>query len=301
MRYIDFGGRESTIPMFINTGEVSDRAFVHNDYLFIAGCSDNHLFVMINMLYTLLTSNLFVSVVIVDLGLSPEKKSLLWQELKTMHHVQGFMESRAQWYYRQFDFSHFPEWWSLSNRLIRGGYAWKVVSVVDVLMESKHMVIWVDSGNRIHSDLSEDLHRALQHGFYSPSSGGSVRQWTFGSTRHFIQSHFNRTHLRHGKDMCTAGYMIINYNNQEVMNSLVLPLLQCAYTRKCISPYGSSRKNHRQEQSALSVLVHSMSIPMACDGYYRTGMLYHRDCKEDCDQQRANVRGTFLRHYLQLV
>lgn len=36
---------------------------------------------------------------------------------------------------------------------------------------------------------------------------------------------------------------------------LVRPWYECSITRQCIAPDGTSRKNHRQDQSALTVLA----------------------------------------------
>jgi hypothetical protein len=33
-------------------------------------------------------------------------------------------------------------------------------------------------------------------------------------------------------------------------------MMDCARTRECIAPLGSSRENHRQDQAAFSALIH---------------------------------------------
>jgi len=38
-------------------------------------------------------------------------------------------------------------------------------------------------------------------------------------------------------------------------SELARPWYECSITRQCIAPDGSSRKNHRQDQSALTVLA----------------------------------------------
>ena len=54
---------------------------------------------------------------------------------------------------------------------------------------------------------------------------------------------------------------------------------QVWYTRKCISPLKTSRKNHRQDQAILSVLMHSAKVEKSCIGGHDTDVLIHNDCK----------------------
>ena len=54
---------------------------------------------------------------------------------------------------------------------------------------------------------------------------------------------------------------------------------QVWYTQKCISPLKTSRKNHRQDQAILSVLMHSAKVEKSCIGGHDTDVLIHNDCK----------------------
>ena len=56
------------------------------------------------------------------------------------------------------------------------------------------------------------------------------------------------------KRMCNGA--LIGFRKDDAAYEMVLkPWVQCAINSKCIIPKGSSRMNHRQDQSALSVLV----------------------------------------------
>ena len=97
--------------------------------------------------------------------------------------------------------------------------------------------------------------------------------------------------------MCTGGYVWINYNNETVMNNVIFPLVQCAYTRRCIAPIGSTRKNHRQDQAILSALVHSAKIPQCCQAWYKTYTMFHQDCKPDgCRERRNRLKSRLIQN-----
>ena len=50
-----------------------------------------------------------------------------------------------------------------------------------------------------------------------------------------------------------------------VYHELIVPWKACAMTKDCIAPSGSSRRNHRQDQAALSCLVHKGGFGFARD------------------------------------
>ena len=287
-----------SVPAFINLGDVSNLAFQDCDYIIVTGCSDNHFYTTLNLLYSIVIQNCFTSFVLVDYGISASLLRVLWDELDQIHWIHKYLNSSAVIYYRKFSFQHFPRWWNITNRSIRGGYSWKVISIVDVLKESRHLTIWADGGSILPESILSDVHRAKQFGFYSPSSGGSVQQWTHPRTFLYMMSHYSISHIRRGKNMCSGGYMLFDYRNATVIKSLVIPFLECAYTRKCISPNGSSRKNHRQDQSVISILVHRTWIPQSCDGSFGTSVLFHRDCfGGSCSQIRQMMVSQILLRY----
>ena len=229
-------------------------------------------------MYSLMRACIDVSIVFVDFGLDEPEFTYLVQEIKVMHSIYQKHNSPGKLYYRKFDFSHFPAWFDISNEQIRGGYSWKVISYYDVLLETKRMIVWSDGGNQLVPSIEKELHRARVFGLFSPYSGGSLQSWVHGKSLRFLGSNGMVRKIMTGKGMCTGGYLFVNYRNETVMKQVIQPLVECAYTRRCISPEGSSRKNHRQDQSILSVLIHSAKIPKSCQGSYNTKVRYHQEC-----------------------
>lgn len=280
-RYVNFGHSDSRFPSFVRFDEVDESSFRDVDYIVVTGSSSNHLYSNINTMYSILRADLRVSIVFVDFGLDETTLGVLIRELKVMHKLQQDHNSWGQLYYRKFDFSHFPTWFNISDESIRGGYSWKVISYYDVLMESRRIVFWSDGGNQLPSSINKELTRVRRYGLYSPYSGGSLQQWMHPGSSQFLVYRKMIRKLMLGKGMCTGGYLFLDYNNTEVMNNVVFPLVQCAYTRHCISPWKSSRKNHRQDQSILTALVHSVRIPESCQQRYNTPVRFHQECDSD--------------------
>lgn len=92
------------------------------------------------------------SIVFVDYGLYNSTFSVLISEFSSMEEIFKRWKSPAKLYYRKFDFAHFPSWYNILDRDVRGGYSWKVIGYFDVLMESKRIVIWSDGGNLLPSN-----------------------------------------------------------------------------------------------------------------------------------------------------
>ena len=194
-------------------------------------------------------------------------------------------------YYRKFNFQSFPHWWNIEDRLVRGGYSWKIAAIYDVLIESQRVLVWTDAGNLLPPDINKDLNRTFTYGAYTPYSGDNINKWVHPLSRRFMARHKMVRKIMPGRGMCDGAYMLIDYNNATVMSDVIIPYVQCAYTRKCITPYGATRKNHRQDQAIITVLMHSAMIKESCHAAYNSQVLTHNDCKQldKCDLVKQRV------------
>lgn len=136
-------------------------------------------------MYSIITSDMNSSIVFVDYGLDNVTLSELISEMKVMKTILDAHHSTALLYYRKFDFAHFPAWFDLSDRQVRGGYSWKVISYFDVLMETKRIVSWSDGGNIVSTNLKNEMYRVHMFGLYTPYSGDSLQQWLHGKSQRF--------------------------------------------------------------------------------------------------------------------
>ncbi|KAG0600979.1 hypothetical protein M758_11G075400 [Ceratodon purpureus] len=168
------------------------------------------------------------------------------QELETLYNVPTEV--------RRFDFDAWPDWMRVNQKLGpnlgKGEYAWKAVMVHTVLLE-RGFVFWADAGDRFRtvSALTTTLTHLKRKGFVSRYSGGFVKDSThvkqleyFGANRREITNMPNC-------DASSVGFTLRRYAQ------LARPWYECSITRQCIAPDGSSRENHRQDQSALTILA----------------------------------------------
>ena len=135
--YVNYGKRNALIPSFVGLGDVSPLAFEESNYIIVTGSSQNHVIPNVNMLLSAVYANCNVSMVFVDFGLDRRGLTLLTSTLTLIHSIHTALHSPAELYYRKFNFAHFPQWMSLQDNAIRGGYAWKVISYYDVLAQAR--------------------------------------------------------------------------------------------------------------------------------------------------------------------
>ena len=91
---------------------------------------------------------------------------------------------------------------------------------------------------------------------------------------------------------CSGGYLIIDYRNRTVMENIIYPTVKCSLTKKCITPIGSHRRNHRQDQSVISIFVQSLGIHQSCDPQHPSSVQSHKD--DEKHNYRIDIDGRFL-------
>lgn len=143
-----------------------------------------------------------------------------------------------------------PAWHDVT-RPSAGGYAWKPAIIREVANQYGGVVLWLDAGNLVHEPLELRVIPAIvEYGFYSPLSAGSVGDWTHPKTIAVI---------RPPKAVLTVqnrNGAIIGFDTTSSIGWHILD----RWSRLCrdkdvITPEGSSRENHRQDQAVLSVLA----------------------------------------------
>lgn len=178
-----------------------------------------------------------------DLGLKPvqirqlQKKFANWCEFKT------------------FEYSNYPEWFNIKENA--GEYAWKPNIIKEsMLFNKKKYVFWFDSGNLIvnekkFSELYEFLNK---YKIYSPVSSGVISQWTHvGMLRYLGLTDVAKD--IYGLRNRSGGLVGFKVSDTRI-RSFITEFARLASVRECIAPVGSSRLNHRQDQSLLSIMYY---------------------------------------------
>ena len=145
-----------------------------------------------------------------------------------------------------------------------------VVSQVENVISNSTFVYWLDAGLVITRELfGDDLKVASHQGIYTPSSPGTLKQWTHEGTASYLG--MNRTVFQHTRQpICSAGILLINAKNKMIVNHVIKPWVNCALEKECIALPGPNSTNHRQDQSALSILLNVLNIDIWIEDHVRS-------------------------------
>lgn len=215
-------------------------------FLIVTAASGNHLCALQQQLTSLAQYEGNTRVLVYDLNWEP-KISADWLS-KFNKNVIG-----PRW----FNYSAYPHWFS--KRLY---YAWKVAVIKDAMDDFGGSVLWMDAGNVITSATGLDKVEELleKDGFVSAVSSGSIAKYThegmfthFGLNKEEMVATDRR--ITKGRGLACNGALVGFKAGTQGYKKIMVPWVACAYEKLCIAPHGSSRKNHRQDQSALTMLV----------------------------------------------
>ena len=276
-RYYNFSD-SSFFPSYVSTGHIP--AFSSgNSRLVVTGCSGNHFVSAIPAMLSVIKTNITVNIAFIDYGLAPDHLERLKGFFAYIHNIHVKLNIHPLLIYRKFNFQNAPSWMDIRNPQTRGGYSWKVICYFDLMFEWRALGGWIDAGTIIHRGIDTEFKYTLLEGMYSPSSQDTIAKWTYPSTIQFLQNHGMISHLNTTKSNCSGGHFFVDFSNSTAVNLIFKPYLQCAYTMKCISPKGSNRKNHRQDQAALSIFIHNAGLKFSANPKYDHFALFRQERK----------------------
>lgn len=178
-----------------------------------------------------------------------------------------------------FDYSNYPAHVQMDHH--RGHYSWKPLIISEVIRRTRTgIVIWLDAGCLVENkDFFDSMRRSMMirstdSGFWSPTSPGSMGEWTHPDMfRYFGEDPGDF----YEKPNCNGALVAFDAQDVNVWENIVLPWTQCALVENCIAPNGSSRENHRQDQSVLSYLVQSRGYTCGEDAEPLSSVKLHMD------------------------
>ncbi|KAG0239329.1 hypothetical protein BGW41_007814 [Actinomortierella wolfii] len=154
-----------------------------------------------------------------------------------------------------------------------------------------HIVLWADSGDRFSPEFFRWLpSHVRRHGLWTPRSADTMARWTHPGLPEFyhksISQFANETN-------CNGAVMAFDVRNSTVRDGILKEWIKCSKKRECIAPDGSSRENHRQDQSVLTFLIKIMGYGEdQCQQTPRAfGVLTNMDryCKHDISNNPNRV------------
>ena len=217
----------------------SFRANLNNKEFKIITISDTHFFdALTNLLTSIQKYEPSIEVVIIDIGLT--EKQLV------------FLKNNFSYKIKKFNFDNFPIFfkdYDSDGKL--GSYAWKAPALFNEFYKSEKNIIYLDAGCELRKSLNSLKFIILKNGFYSPESSNNIEYWTHPQTLKIMKAKKNLLRKRNFSSGI-VGMAIDNEINQMIIEDWA----KFSQIKDVIAPKGSSRKNHRQDQSILNILVH---------------------------------------------
>ncbi|KAF9311309.1 hypothetical protein BG003_007550 [Podila horticola] len=153
------------------------------------------------------------------------------------------------------------------------------------------IVLWLDAGDRLSLAFLRWLPSSmLRHGLWTPQSQDTMQTWTH--PRMLTYFHDSLARFPANTTNCNAAVIAFDVRNVTVRDGIMREWVECAKTKECIAPAGSSRENHRQDQAALTYLVKTMGYDDLCIGLPEVfGVQVNQDkyCKEDIAEKVNRV------------
>lgn len=207
----------------------------------VTGASQNHYKSLKQFLSTVNKS--IYRCYVYDLGL--DEKSV--NELKS---ISGVIV-------KYFDYSKYPTYYNIHIKA--GEYAWKPAIIHELTVELVRegviqYLIWCDSGDKIlNPSLNTLLPFLTMNKIYSPESSGDIRKWTHPLCLNWFSiSNTDPILSRKNRNGAILTFKISDVYIQE----FIADFARCASIKGCISPEGSSRMNHRQDQAVFTILYY---------------------------------------------
>lgn len=154
----------------------------------------------------------------------------------------------------RFPFEDYPPHFDI--RVNAGEYAWKPAIVHREIERYGRPVCWMDAGNVIRLPLLPIRLSLMRSGFYATRGGGPVAKWTHpGMLDALGLPQGYGAHLRGLSGGCVAFDPRV-----PKARALAQAWFDGAMDKSVIAPEGSSRSNHRQDQSLLTVLAYRSGV-----------------------------------------
>lgn len=235
---------------------------------FVTASDTSHAKSLVNLIRSLRLLIPNARIVVFDLGMT--SKELL--NLKSM-----FPSVRLE----SFPYHDFPAYFNV--RVEAGQYAWKAQCVERVADISTGDLFWIDAGCVVTGKLTRIRRVLARRGIFAAKAVGPSSQWTHPLTFLALDAGKQEVELR--RDQLAATFIGFRLGREDI-EKLISDWARHSRDRNVIAPPGSSRENHRQDQSVFSILTYRLlaeSVPkrlLSFVGYWPRGVkdyLVHQD------------------------
>lgn len=225
----------------------------------VSGASSNHFKSLKNFILSVKRFESNTPLIIYNLGLTATEITWLENQELVLKH---------------FDFSLYPDFCNINTNA--GCYAWKPIIIANTLLEVKHNVLWLDAGCLIYSRLQSVRNAINDFGIYSPDSSAHIAYWTHENTSLLLRVNSSIKNERN----VSGGVVGVSFSHVSAKD-IIMKWKRFALNKSIIAPIGSTRENHRQDQSILSILMRTaISKKYIIQGPpYLLGITIHNDAE----------------------
>ena len=207
----------------------------HSKSALITGFDTSHYLSGIQLLTSLIENTTNSDIYVFDLGLNEE-------QLKTINLAFPYVNVC------EFNFSDYPEFFDIKRNA--GQYAWKASIISKFLDMNYEHILWLDAGNKLIGDTLNIQKLIDKYGFFAVPTSNSILELTHMETIRRLEISIEKCHQLQ-LSAAFIGFCLKDRNVRKLIQDWSL------YSRleDVISPPGSNRTNHRQDQSLLNLLV----------------------------------------------
>ncbi len=204
----------------------------------------------------------FTDVFVYDLGLTED-------QIKNIQRMFPFINLY------KFKFENYPAFIGHRDSDTKlGGYAWKPLIIQDVYLKSNKTVFWFDTGTRSNRFFINSLITIKHRGYFSTYSPGTIQDWTIKSV--VKKLNVSEKDLRkRNLNGAIVGFKQGDTKAKKLLDDWV----NLSLKKELIVPNDNSRKNHRHDQSLLTILSYRISPNFFARNKFMYGIKIHQHSK----------------------
>lgn len=225
------------IPIYALFNLFKNGRLYEDDIVFVTAAEKNY-FNELTFLLTSFKTNCDNRIIVYNLGLQSEQLTNLFENFPDIE-------------VRKFEFDNYPKFIKTYTDNKLGNYAWKPIIVDDLLNEVKSKIIWLDAGNIINNKIIFLKIAITARKLIVPTSSNKIKDWTHPRTLEYIS--LNDRYLNNNN--YASGLIGFDYDSKKA-RLVSREWKKFSLIQECISPTGSSRRNHRQDQAVLTLLLY---------------------------------------------
>jgi len=229
----------------------------YKDIYFISAASSNHYKSLIQLINSILNFYNDANIIIYDIGLSDNEYDFLKQTYETI-------------IIKKFDFSKTP----FKFEDYACFYSWKPIIIRDEAYITQKPVLWLDAGDKLVKPIDSIIDQIIKNGLYTWYTWGSIKMFCHPTQLKYMNFPDFPNNL-YNLPLVNAAVVGININI-DISKNILDEWSELCVIKECSGPIGSSKKDHRWDQSILTCLLLKYN---KYHGYiHEDEILLHQDC-----------------------